>query len=45
MGNEKDDTPQRPMWNRLLWFVVLWGAGVLTITVVGYVLRSFFVPG
>jgi hypothetical protein len=31
----------RPLWNRLLWFVALWGFGVLTITVVGYAIRYF----
>jgi hypothetical protein len=29
-------------WRKLLWFVALWGAGVVTIAVVGYVLRAVF---
>ncbi|WP_136660155.1 DUF2474 family protein [Nitratireductor sp. XY-223] len=36
--------PRPPLWNRLLWFVLLWGAGVVTIAVVGYALRSLFFP-
>ena len=31
-----------PTWRKLLWFVVLWGAGVATIAVVGYALRAVF---
>lgn len=31
-----------PAWRKLLWFVILWGAGVLTIAVVGYGLRAVF---
>ncbi len=29
-------------WRRLVWFVVLWGAGVVTIAIVGYTLRALF---
>ncbi len=32
-------------WQRLLWFVLLWGLGVLTITVVGYGLKWLFFSG
>ena len=30
---------QRPLARRLLWFVVLWVAGVLTVSIVAYLLR------
>ncbi|MCY6379481.1 DUF2474 family protein [Hoeflea prorocentri] len=45
MDKEKKDMPKGPLWRRLLWFIALWVAGVLTITAVGYLLRSFFIPG
>jgi len=28
-----------PLWKRLLWFVGLWAAGVITVAAVGYGLR------
>ncbi len=30
-----------PLWKRLAWFVGLWAAGVLTVTAVAYVIRSW----
>ena len=30
---------QRPLWQRLLWFVALWAGGVATVTIVGYGIR------
>lgn len=37
---------QRPdLWKRLMWFALLWGAGVLTIAIVGFMLRALFFPG
>ena len=30
---------QRPLWQRLLWFVGLWAGGVATVTIVGYGIR------
>lgn len=30
----------RPRWKRIAWFVGLWAAGVLTITVIGAALRA-----
>lgn len=34
-----------PRWRRLLWFVALWGAGVLTIGAVGYAIKLVLSPG
>jgi type VI protein secretion system component VasF len=31
--------PQRPLAQRLLWFVALWAVGVATVTIVGYGIR------
>ena len=37
------DQPQAGVtWRKLLWFVALWGAGVVTIAAVGCVLRAVF---
>ena len=33
----------QPLWKRLLWFAALWVAGVISITVVSYALRSLIV--
>ena len=30
-----------PLWKRLAWFVSLWAAGVLTVTTVAFVIRSW----
>jgi len=30
----------QPLWRRLAWFVALWALGVLTIAIVGYVIRA-----
>ena len=30
---------QRPLWQRLLWFVGLWAGGVATVAIVGYGIR------
>jgi hypothetical protein len=30
---------QRPLWQRLLWFVALWAGGVATVTIVSYGIR------
>lgn len=37
-------TGDRPWWQRLLWFVVLWGAGVLALFAVGSTIRYFMFP-
>jgi len=29
----------RPLWRRLIWFVALWAAGVVTVAGVAFVLR------
>lgn len=34
----------RPWWQRLLWFALLWGAGVLTLFAVGSTIRYFMFP-
>jgi hypothetical protein len=31
--------PQRPLTQRLLWFVALWASGVATVTIVGFGIR------
>jgi hypothetical protein len=30
---------QRPLTQRLLWFIALWAGGVATVTIVGYGIR------
>jgi hypothetical protein len=30
-----------PLWKRLAWFVGLWAAGVLTVTTIAYLIRSW----
>ena len=37
-GNHHID---QPAWKKLLWFVGLWLAGVLTLAVIGYGIRLF----
>ncbi|HEY8336135.1 MAG TPA: DUF2474 domain-containing protein [Tardiphaga sp.] len=37
------ETP-RPLWQRLLWFIALWAAGVGTVAIVGYGLRLWIAP-
>ncbi len=32
-------TEQRPVWQRLLWFVALWAGGVLTVAAIGYAIK------
>lgn len=32
---------EAPLWRRLAWFAGLWAAGVLTVSVVAYVIRSW----
>jgi len=34
-------TPPSPRWKKLLWFVALWAGGVLTVILVGLVLKWF----
>jgi type VI protein secretion system component VasF len=34
----------RPLWQRLLWFIALWAAGVGTVAMVGYGLRLWIAP-
>ena len=42
MGDETQDAPGGAVWRRILWFVALWGCGVVTIAIVGYLLRALF---
>lgn len=32
-------TTKPPLWQRLLWFVGLWAAGVLSVAAVGYAIK------
>jgi|APTNR8051073442_1049403.scaffolds.fasta_scaffold15611_2 hypothetical protein len=34
------DVPQRPLVQRLFWFVALWSAGVAAVTLAGLAIRS-----
>ena len=36
--------PQRPLTQRLLWFVALWLAGVGTVVLVSFLLRLWIAP-
>ncbi len=36
----RKDATKRPLRQRLLWFVALWGLGVLTIFAVGTLIRT-----
>lgn len=43
MTLEKTDGVDQPLWKRLFWFAALWVAGVASIMVVAYALRSLIV--
>lgn len=32
-------TEEKPVWQRLLWFVGLWAVGVLSVAAVGYAIK------
>lgn len=32
-------TTEKPLWQRLLWFVALWAGGVLSVAAVGYAIK------
>ena len=38
--NETPSRQQRSFGQRLIWFVLLWGAGVLSLFIVGTIIRS-----
>ncbi|HVX75276.1 MAG TPA: DUF2474 domain-containing protein [Bradyrhizobium sp.] len=38
-----EQTP-RPLWQRLLWFVLLWLGGVGSVALVSFVLRLWLAP-
>jgi hypothetical protein len=31
---------KQPLWQRWLWFIALWAAGVVTVTLVGLAIRT-----
>jgi hypothetical protein len=35
---------QRPLMQRLLWFIALWAGGVASVTIVSYALRLWIAP-
>ncbi|ACV27135.1 DUF2474 family protein [Kangiella koreensis] len=39
--SEKQDQNYKPGWQKALWFVGLWLAGVLTLATIGYGIRLF----
>lgn len=39
--SKNQDGNHKPGWQKALWFVGLWLAGVLTLTVIGYGIRLF----
>ena len=43
MSLDKTNDIDQPLWKRLLWFVALWVAGVASVTVVSYALRSLII--
>ncbi|HEY9029904.1 MAG TPA: DUF2474 family protein [Kangiella sp.] len=36
-----NDPTDKPTWKKILWFVGLWLAGVLTLATIGYGIRLF----
>jgi hypothetical protein len=36
---------ERPLYQRLLWFIGLWAGGVLTVTLIGLAIRAVLMPG
>ncbi|QUS56765.1 DUF2474 family protein [Pseudovibrio brasiliensis] len=43
MTSDKTGEIELPLWKRLLWFAALWIAGVASVTVVSYALRSLII--
>ncbi|WP_108817931.1 DUF2474 family protein [Pseudovibrio sp. Alg231-02] len=43
MSLDKTGEIDQPLWKRLLWFAALWVAGVASIAVVSYTLRSLII--
>ena len=39
--SQKPESNNKPGWQKALWFVGLWLAGVLTLAVIGYGIRLF----
>lgn len=37
--NDNQDVANKPGWKKALWFVGLWFAGVLSLALVGYLIR------
>lgn len=38
---KQNQQADKPTWKKLLWFVALWLAGVLTLAIIGYGIRLF----
>ncbi|MBI1404096.1 MAG: DUF2474 family protein [Porphyrobacter sp.] len=36
--------PERPLWQRLAWFVGIWAASVAALGVVAYIIRLWIAP-
>ncbi len=43
MTPENTGETNQPLWKRLMWFVALWIAGVASVAVVSYALRSLII--
>ncbi|KZL05448.1 hypothetical protein PsAD2_04373 [Pseudovibrio axinellae] len=43
MTTDRTGDVEQPLWKRLLWFAALWVAGVISIMVVSYALRSLII--
>ncbi|MCF7202943.1 DUF2474 domain-containing protein [Pseudomonas oligotrophica] len=37
---DRDPEPQRPLWQRMAWLVLIWSASVLALAVVAWLLRQ-----
>mgnify|MGYP001438372275 CR=1 FL=1 len=43
MSPDRTGEVDQPLWKRLFWFAALWVAGVVSVAVVSYALRSLIV--
>ncbi|MBA1204650.1 DUF2474 domain-containing protein [Pseudomonas capeferrum] len=39
--NDGIEEPKRPLWQRLGWLVLIWGASVLALGIVAWLMRMF----
>lgn len=37
---ERETSDPRPVWSKLLWFALLWGAGVTVVTIIALIIRT-----